>query len=200
MLDRLIDFLFLRLFAKQLRFGNYRLIYDRSCRVHIEGILKLSCDTRLGQLSIINVAKNAELCLGRNVCFSRGVLIEVPSGSNSTISDNVKLGAFSEFHGDVSIGEYTLIAPFVFASSGSHNYPSDSQPIRELDRASPIPSRPVTIGNNCWICKSVHILPGKHIGSNSIISASTIVTSDVPSNSLLKSYQSYSIKPIVNKL
>ena len=194
MLEKLVESLFKG--VKKRKFGKYYLIYDRSCMVHIEGRLELECHTYLGMSSVVNIADGAILSIGKNVCFSRGVLIAVPSGCKISILDNVKIGAFSELHGDISIGENTLIAPFLFASSGSHNYPLDSQSIRELDQLHPIPSRPITIGENCWICHSTHIFPGRHIGRCSIVSASTIVVFDVPPNSLLKSHQSYSIKSL----
>ena len=42
----------------------------------------------------------------------------------------------------------------------------------------------VYIGNHCWICGNVTILPGVHIGDYSVIGAGSVVTSDIPSNCL----------------
>jgi maltose O-acetyltransferase len=38
----------------------------------------------------------------------------------------------------------------------------------------------VTIGDGCWICSRVIILPGVHIGKNSVIGAGSVVTKDIP--------------------
>lgn len=43
---------------------------------------------------------------------------------------------------------------------------------------------PVTIDDNCWICASVTICPGIHIGENSVIGAGSVVVHDIPENSV----------------
>ena len=43
---------------------------------------------------------------------------------------------------------------------------------------------PVTIGNSVWIGGSVTILPGVTIGHNVTIGAGSVVTKDIPSNSI----------------
>ena len=45
----------------------------------------------------------------------------------------------------------------------------------------------VSIGDNVWVGSNVVILKGVHIGNNSVIAAGSIVKSDVPENSILRS-------------
>ena len=45
-------------------------------------------------------------------------------------------------------------------------------------------THPVTIGNNVWICTGAIVLPGVTIGDNSVIGAGSVVTKDIPANSL----------------
>lgn len=42
----------------------------------------------------------------------------------------------------------------------------------------------VHIGDHCWICGDVTILPGVHIGNCSVIGAGSVVTKDIPENVL----------------
>ena len=44
--------------------------------------------------------------------------------------------------------------------------------------------KPVTIGSNCWIASNVVITGGVTIGDGCVIGAGSIVTRDIPSNSL----------------
>lgn len=43
-------------------------------------------------------------------------------------------------------------------------------------------AKPITIGDNVWIGGSVSVLPGVHVGSNTVIGAGSIVTKDIPDN------------------
>jgi maltose O-acetyltransferase len=43
---------------------------------------------------------------------------------------------------------------------------------------------PVVIEDNCWIGASVVIVPGVKIGENSVIGAGSVVTKDIPANSI----------------
>lgn len=45
-------------------------------------------------------------------------------------------------------------------------------------------AQPVTIGSNCWFGASVTICPGVTIGDNCVIGAGSVVTRDIPDNSL----------------
>jgi acetyltransferase-like isoleucine patch superfamily enzyme len=47
-----------------------------------------------------------------------------------------------------------------------------------------VPVRPIHIGNNVWIGANVSILPGVHIGHNVVIGAGSVVTKDIPDNSV----------------
>lgn len=45
-------------------------------------------------------------------------------------------------------------------------------------------AKPINVGNNVWIGGNVVVLPGVNIGDNVVIGAGSIVTKDIPSNSL----------------
>ncbi|NDV46577.1 sugar O-acetyltransferase [Paludibacter sp. 221] len=78
----------------------------------------------------------------------------------------------------VQIGDNVFIAPNVGIYTAGH--PLDAKQRREgLEYA-----KPVTIGNDVWIGANVTILPGVTIGDNSVIGAGSVVTKDIPANSL----------------
>ncbi len=43
---------------------------------------------------------------------------------------------------------------------------------------------PVTIGANVWIGANVTVLPGVAIGDNAVVAAASVVTKDVPVNTV----------------
>ena len=78
----------------------------------------------------------------------------------------------------VTIGDDCFIGPNVSIYTACHS----TDPIERNTRQEW--AKPVTIGNNCWIGGSVTILPGVTIGDNVTIGAGSVVTKDIPSNSV----------------
>ena len=74
----------------------------------------------------------------------------------------------------VKIGKNVLIAPNVSIYTAGH-------PLHPESRTSGYEyGISITIGDNVWIGGSVVILPGVSIGSNTVIGAGSVVTSDIP--------------------
>ena len=103
-------------------------------------------------------------------------------GKNVQINDYVHIGVVDE----VSIGDNTLIASKVFISDHNHGNYSGSNPTRP--DSNPIErklySNPVEIGKNVWIGEYVSILPGVKIGDGAVIGSMSLVTSDIPANTI----------------
>lgn len=77
----------------------------------------------------------------------------------------------------VTIGDDVLIASHVLISSENHGVdPESVTPYMD----QPLVSKPVSIGDGCWIGEKVCILPGVSIGKKSIIGASSVVTKSIP--------------------
>ena len=78
----------------------------------------------------------------------------------------------------VSFGDNVFIAPNCGFYTAGH--PLDvAQRNQGLEYAYPI-----RIGNNVWIGANVSVLPGVTIGDNCVIGAGSVVTKDIPANSL----------------
>lgn len=77
----------------------------------------------------------------------------------------------------VTIGAHTLIAPGVHIYTAEHPLEAAERPFWEN-------CRPVTIGQHCWIGGHATICPGVTIGNRSVIGAGSVVTKDIPDDSL----------------
>ena len=78
----------------------------------------------------------------------------------------------------VTIGDDCFIGPNVSIYTACHS----TDPVERNTRQEW--AKPVTIGNNVWIGGSVTILPGVIIGDNVTIGAGSVVTHDIPSNTV----------------
>jgi len=139
-------------------------IYIRG-RKGIKGAESLTTGINL-RIDIIDSGLNPTLEIGKNVEFNDYVHIGVAEG--------------------VSIGDNTLIASKVFISD--HNHGS----YKGLNQSSPnerpisrvLKTNKIVIGKNVWIGEFVCVLPGVTIGDGAIIGAMSVVTKDIPANSI----------------
>ena len=80
--------------------------------------------------------------------------------------------------GHIYVGDRVLFAPNVTVATANH-------PIEpELRRYEMQYNRDVHIGENTWIGTGVIILPGVNIGKNCVIGAGSVVTNDIPKNTV----------------
>ena len=146
-------------------------------------------DCRLIRLPIFLRGRGA-IIFGKN--FVCGYLVRLDAfgshgcirfGKNVQLNDFVHIGALES----ISIGDNVLIGSRVFISDHNHgNYQMEDEAsapeIPPADR--PLSSRPVRIGNNVWLGEQVCILPGVTVGDGAIVGANSVVTRDIPPNSI----------------
>ena len=99
-------------------------------------------------------------------------------GKNIKIGKNVFINACCRFQdqGGIEIGDGSLIGHNTTIATLNHDFNPDK-------RANLHPS-PVKIGKNVWIGSDSTILPGVEIGDGAVIGAGSIVTKNVPANSI----------------
>ena len=96
----------------------------------------------------------------------------------------------------ITIGDGLLTGRYVYIGDNSHGGLSLKEAaippvLRRLTSKGEI-----VIGNNVWIGDKATILAGVHIGDNVIIGANSVVTHDVPSNSMWAGNPAVAIKHI----
>ncbi len=87
----------------------------------------------------------------------------------------------------VYIGDNVMIGPNCSVMTAVHPLRYQDRNLRELPDGSLTDieySKPITIGDNCWIAANVTICDGVKIGNGCVIGAGSVVTRDIPDNSL----------------
>lgn len=78
----------------------------------------------------------------------------------------------------IKIGSNVFIAPSVQLYAATH-------PIDYIERRGAELAKPITIGDDCWIGGASVICPGVTIGDRSVVAAGSVVTRDVPEDTLV---------------
>lgn len=133
--------------------------------------------------------------MGLRYCMLRA--IGATSSPNVSIREDVylvsplhlRLGANVSIHplsyidatGGIEIGDEVSIAHGVTVMSSSHNFADTNIPIN----AQGITNAATKIEHNCWIGAKAVLVAGITIGEGSIVGANSVVTKDVPRNSVV---------------
>lgn len=100
-------------------------------------------------------------------------------GKNITLGKRIFINAGCKFQdqGGVTIGDDCLIGHNTVLATLNH----DLDPTKRAD----LHPAPIVIGRNVWIGANVTVLPGVTIGDNSVIAAASVVTKDVPGDTIV---------------
>jgi len=151
-----------------------------------DGVLRLGRDATVSSGCRLTVPAGGSLELGEHVWLNRDVEIDVLGrvavGAHTTVQRRCSL------IGDVEIGRGCVFAPNVFVSSGRHYFDEwPALPIRVQDARVEADaklladhSRPVRIGDDCWLGINVVVQPGVTVGRGAVIGANSVVVQDVP--------------------
>ena len=99
-------------------------------------------------------------------------------GTNISIGEGSYLNFNCNFvdDGKITIGKKVMVGPAVTIATVGHPIHPELREYMYTDE--------VEIGDNCWIGAGVTICPGVHIGENTVIGAGSVVTKDIPANSV----------------
>lgn len=126
---------------------------------------------------------------GKNLTLGRFCRFDLDGNKKTLfIGDNCEFGDMTHIVAlnNVQIGNNVLIASKVFISDTSHgSYKGIDQDLPSIPpNKRKLISDEVVIGNNVWIGENVVILAGVHIGDGCIIGANSVVTKNIPNNTI----------------
>jgi acetyltransferase-like isoleucine patch superfamily enzyme len=130
----------------------------------------------------LQIGKRGKIRFGRFVWVGDGTKIrchegEVRVGAKTVIGQDCTISAYRR----VRIGEQCVIADRAMFIDFDHGGVAVARPIR----VQGIYMREVDVGSNVWIGYGACFLRGVHVGDNSIVGTSSVVTRDVPANAVV---------------
>ncbi|WP_421916986.1 sugar O-acetyltransferase [Mesorhizobium sp.] len=101
-------------------------------------------------------------------------------GPDITVGRNVFVNQNCTFYdlGGLDIGDDVMIGPNVSLITSGH-------PIEPSRRRAGVTAKPIVIGRNVWIAAGATVIGGVTVGENSVVAAGSVVTRDVPPNTLV---------------
>lgn len=177
-------------FARKVHLSNSS--YTISARAYVRGALHfVGANLVLSDNCVIDKSATLNFC-GPHAGFRAGNDVHIGAYADIGGIGEVSIGArttiapFFICIGDVSIGSDSLIAPRVFISSGTHTAKSKAGiRTQDVDIGDKNFSKPVVIGNDCWLGVNAVILPGIHLGDGCVVGAGSVVTKSFPAYSIL---------------
>lgn len=125
---------------------------------------------------------------GKDECYEPEIII----GNDCNIGEYCHITAISK----IIIGDGLLTGRFVFIGDNAHGGLSFEEAAIPPIQRHLISKGSIVIGRNVWIGDKVTILGGVTIGDNVIIGANSVVTHDIPSNTIVAGTCSREIKKI----
>jgi acetyltransferase-like isoleucine patch superfamily enzyme len=111
--------------------------------------------------------------------------VDIRVGRNVFINQNC---TFYDL-GGIDIADEVMIGPNVSIITSGH-------PLEPSQRRSRVLAKPIVIERNVWIAANVTIIGGVTVGENSVVAAGSVVTKDVPRNTLVGGNPAKAIRAI----
>lgn len=198
----------------QISFCDKLTIYKSAFVKIIRGVTKLGIHSKFPLFigKHVDITHSHSIYCGKNVKFEDYAEIHGLATHGLHFGDNVTIGRYTEIRpssyygvgnvgyglkmgehssigpysfigcsGSITIGNDVMIGPRVSLFAENHNFKAKDMNIKNQG----VNNKGIVIESNCWIGSGVIILDGVTIGSGSVIGAGTLITKDVPRNSIV---------------
>lgn len=165
--------------------------------IYMKYFLRLNVDFHPLQshslFSTVKIQKTGELVLAKNTQFSADCEIFLAKGARVKIGERTYFNkrCIVSAHKEISIGANCLFGPDVKVYDNNHVIKAGVGIVHGEHN-----SKPIRIGNNCWLASNVVILAGTIIGNNCVIGAGVVVKGHIPDDSIVKSNDNYRVVKI----
>jgi len=120
---------------------------------------------------------------GDRVHFHRDTIVQTGLGGKLFIADDTHFQPrcqINAYKSDIRIGRHVEIAPNCALYSYNHSVEAG----KDIGSQPVISKGGITIGDDVWLGVGVIVLDGVHIGNGAVIGAGSVVTSDIPENTI----------------
>jgi len=121
---------------------------------------------------------NARITIESDVRIDRGVRILASNTAHIRIGRGCRIGLYSVLNGgdDIDIGIDSLISGFVYLQTSQHRFDDKTVAIAQQGYNH----APVKVESGAWIAAHVVVMPGCTIGARSVVGSNAVVTQSVP--------------------
>ncbi|MET4898835.1 acyltransferase [Sphingomonadaceae bacterium jetA1] len=162
------------------RLQKPRLVFmDRGARIYGLRNIRFTGRAKIGAHALVDARHCIKLSLGRNFSLGDFSILRC-SGSpmftcpGVSIGHDVSFGPYCNIGGGygLSIGDYTIVGPYVSIHPEYHVTANLDVPIRQQG----IDGRGIVLGQNNWFGAKATVLDGVTLGDDAIVAAAALVT------------------------
>jgi acetyltransferase-like isoleucine patch superfamily enzyme len=126
-------------------------------------------------------SSNRGIDVGDGVFLGRGTILSCKDG-DIRLGDHTNLGFHCEiFSGSsVTVGRHGLFAAQAYLVGGGHSFEGSDAAVIDQPRTS----KGIVLGDNVWLGTGAKVLDGVRIGSDAVVGANAVVSSDLPDGAI----------------
>jgi acetyltransferase-like isoleucine patch superfamily enzyme len=147
------------------------------------GKVRIGDDVTVDDLVVLDAkgTTNRGIDIGSGVFLGRGTILSCKDG-DIALGDHTNLGFHCEvFSGStVTVGRHGLFAAYVYLVGGGHEFERADVAVIEQARGS----AGIALGDNVWLGTGAKVLDGVTLGSDVVVGANGVVTSDLPDGAI----------------